>query len=419
MNKRFIYCIDPECKTLITPQNALYKPENSSENVLIHSPKTFSKCSRRHFIYKYKGVFGSTKSKVNADTVYCPKCQMPVKVGEEPLRVSIIGPSSCGKTVFLTALNYMFTSKDFDKSPMNFVRTGGKNSDFCFRTFREDDTKKKNTKKKNAKVIIRSYLPDATNTGTFGYMFYKGASKKQNASFSEIKKHAKSIKNVQLAFYDYSGEYFQKGTAESDKDYYERTSQLYISDLILVVIDCPTIIGTKSRDNFSFSNFLEQYLLPIKKRNKKKFSVAICYLQSDTLDKDTYSNIRFDAVMYNEKGFDREKCRDHIDKVYAKLVDNTDEDAIAGVIKKCKLKANDTLGLFAISSIGDNIDNNKEDDNGKDNKNEEDDGPFKKDEKGEYYIENYDPEKSWNVLAPILWFLNQRGDIPSVKVDEE
>lgn len=394
MNKYYRYCLNPRCMTghgenttptIITPQSAVYKPDGGKNNVVIHAPKTFRKGWNKKFYYKE--IDRHSAEKFNVDTLkpLCPICNTPVDIEKETFRVAIIGPTSCGKTVYLTAINYLMTNRN-DDLPMYFEQTGG---DRTF-VFERDNNS--------------FYFPEATSTDerTYKYMLYDGISVAAGGSIFDKNRLKSKKKAVKLAFYDFSGEYFQNGDLEKGKDYYKLTSQLYIADMILVVIDCATITGAYKRDDFSFRQFLEKQLVPLKKRNPKDFCVAICYLASDVLDDDLYGlkssyPLKFNEDMYNSYGFKYENCKKHIMTVDRAFVHNSrySNEVIGDLIEKRMFVPGETLGLFAISSVGSQKIQKQIN---KSNSNY-----------GRFYIDDYNVMESWNVMAPILWFLNRKG----------
>ncbi len=386
MAKQFKYCPNPKCTvgekemtrpTIITPANALYKPEGGS-NVVIAAPKKFRKKWGGNF--KYKDKITKKKYKMDKNVVYCPVCNERISLKKEPFRIVIIGPTACGKTVYLTVLHEIMANRRA-QLPMYFSRVGG---DGAF-TFERDGNK--------------YFLPNATANSAFDYMIYDCEKGVGDDDFYNLKKKGVSRKqrdkeNVELIFYDLSGEFFQEGDLTRAEDRYVKLAQLDHADLVLIVIDCKTIVGESNERSQEFSKFLDEQLRGLKKRNQKNFSAAICYLAADELDSDVYREIKDEIrnPMYNTHGFFRKECDKHIADVYKAF--GREKGVVKRLIGDGLFVQGETLGLFAVSSVGDQ--------------------PIVDTGEGEYVLD-FKSEQSWNVMAPIFWFLNRKGYVDTVE----
>ena len=436
MKKNVITCPNPACPTntqqdkgiKLRPWNVLYKCEKAGfDTHYVTAPRLIGGGWSKRVI---SPLAGYRDAEIDTNVVYCPECHAPIHIDREVIRVAVVGPRNCGKTVYLTVLNELVTQPEY-MGNLNFSR---EKSTYAFSFRVEHDGANK-----------RYVLPRPTQAGAAGATLsanipYMDYSVSLSVDFADIgamtdgkskrKKGKKSgtlaNKKLEMYFYDVAGEWFMPNEKTSqeirdnDQERNRRLAYLYDADLILFMIDCRQIVANDAGDitnllekgELTFEEYgrtIKQRIQEIRAKNHKDYYVAFCYLAADIFEKtqSAYKSVaegnfdfrlRKDGNLRDASVFDTtkyEKCWKvtsatfrNFNHKFSDLINDKGKDG-KPILDPSR------MGLFTISSLGSGAKIS-----------------IRSNSYGaEKYIDSFEPTKSWGVVDPILWYLAKRGII--------
>ena len=442
MRKKTVICPNPSCPTnteqdkgmKLGPNNVLYKCEKPGRDThYFTAPKTLFNTWSKHVISPFEEF---KDVKVDTDTVYCPQCHAPIYLGNDIVRVAVVGPRNCGKTVYLTVLNELIGNPEY----MGRLRfdLAKKTEAFSF-TVRYSGNDKRYVLPRPTQV--NGSAAGAANIPYMDYHVTLGVDELElaalmghdagNGDKSKGKKNNGTIegKSLEMYFYDVAGEWFMpqekvsRDMLDNDSERNRKLAYLYEADLILFMIDSRQIAADDAEDvshlteksELSFEEYgraIRERIIDIRSKNHKDYYVAFCYLSVDIFkqSQSAYNLVTkenfdfrlkraddtFDAAVFNWDKYD-ECVRTNLrtfkkfNRIFGSLVnENSDGKPMLDVSR---------MGVFSISSLGPKA------------------TVISKDSGygTEKYLDSFDPTNSWGVVDPILWYLSERGIISQAK----
>ena len=433
MKKTIEFCPNPSCptnterdrKSNLGPWTVLYKCEKAgfSTHYFTAPKKLCERWSKRVI----SPVPGCKRVKVDTNEVYCPMCYTPIHLDRDAIRVAVVGPRNCGKTVYLSVLNELLGKRDH-MGRLLFLREK-KTESFSFRT-------------EHVGNDIRYILPRPTQAGADGgaqtaanipYMDYHVTMGTSSKSFSEWKREAgngraKSSKksgtlngkDVEMYFYDVAGEWFMpkekrdQAIKDIENERNRKVAHLFNADLILFMIDSRQIVSDDAGDisnllergELTFEDYrkaIQETIEELHTKNHKQYHIAFCFLAVDIFQhtQSAYKEIvgNYDFRMKNNRSFDAcvfdetryHECADRTWSIFGKFSDIFNHLAQQKGDRNSPMLDPARMGIFAISALGPNA------------KISNGDGYS-----AEKYIDSFDPTNSWGVVDPILWYLSKR-----------
>lgn len=421
-----LFCPNPACvsksirdsRTALTPWNVLYKCESAGR-------KTYYFTAPRKFLGKFSKkvispVPGCKGVKINTSEVYCPNCRIPIYLDRESVKISVVGPRNCGKTVYLSVLNELVSGLDGNLMFSRERRT----EDFTLT--REERRESGSASSETFYILPRPTQAGSRKNGADGaanvpYMDYHVTYTADNgSSFSDwtsSKRHSKSSggaaqkREAELYFYDCAGEWFMPQEEQSTEimdarvERNKKIAHLFNSDLILFMIDCRQMLADSgidrkylktdglSRDKYIKA--IEETVREISLKNKKEYYIAFCFLAVDICEHDENGKYReiigkYDFNYEQQFKFNAKKYRESSDIIW-RIFDSF-RTVIFSQEQEGRLNRQ-RIGIFAITALGRGAE-------------------IREDKRRKIsYIKSFNPVKASGVLDPILWYLAKKGII--------